>query len=66
MRDGGQGWGQTAHDLGLNPGIGSVMGQGGGHGPESAPGLSKDKPGHAGDDGDDASEEPEAGESPGS
>jgi hypothetical protein len=67
MRDAGQGWGQMAHELGLSPGIGSVMGQGGGHGPQGAPGQSKDKPGHAGDDGDEADEaEPEAGESPGS
>lgn len=66
MRDAGSGWGQMAHELGLNPGIGSVMGQGGGHGPDGAPGLSKDKPGHAGHDGDDADEEPEAAESPGS
>jgi hypothetical protein len=59
MRDDGQGWGQIANELGLNPGIGSVMGQGGEHGPENAPGQAKPKP--AGGD-----EEPEAEESPGS
>ena len=46
MRDDGKGWGQMAHELGLNPGIGSVMGQGGEQGPGDAPGLSKDKPEH--------------------
>lgn len=43
-RDSGMGWGQIAKEPGLSPGIGSVMGQGGGHGPESAPGLTKEKP----------------------
>ena len=44
MRDGdgsegsGMGWGQIAKDLGVHPGIGSIMGQGGGHGRENAPG----------------------------
>jgi hypothetical protein len=44
MRDGdgtegsGMGWGQIAKDLGVHPGIGSIMGQGGGHGRDNAPG----------------------------
>ena len=41
MRDGGQGWGQIARDLGVQPGIGSIMGNGGGHGRETAPGQQK-------------------------
>jgi hypothetical protein len=53
MRDAGAGWGQMAKDLGVNPGIGSVMGNGGGDGRESAPGQLKPKP--AG--GDDEAEE---------
>jgi hypothetical protein len=32
------GWGQIAKDLGVHPGIGSIMGQGGGHGRDTAPG----------------------------
>jgi hypothetical protein len=58
MRDGGQGWGQIAHQLGLHPGIGSIMGKAGEHGRDNAPGRSKDKPGGA--------SEPEDEESPGS
>ncbi len=62
LRDDGAGWGQIAHDLGVSPGIGSIMGQGAGaagdHGRESAPGQQKPKP-------DDAHED-EAAESPGS
>ncbi|HET7521514.1 MAG TPA: hypothetical protein VFK61_08270 [Candidatus Limnocylindria bacterium] len=50
LRDGGAGWGQIAKDLGLSPGIGNVMGNGGGHGRDDAPGQLKDKP--ADDDGD--------------
>ena len=65
MRDDGQGWGQIAKELGLNPGIGSIMGQGGEHGPENAPGQTKEKPDRAGDDADEADESPDAGESPG-
>ena len=43
MRDDGQGWGQIAKQLGMHPGIGSIMGNGGGHGRDSAPGqLKKD------------------------
>jgi hypothetical protein len=38
MRDEGRGWGQIAHELGVHPGIGSIMGNGGGHGREGAPG----------------------------
>jgi hypothetical protein len=44
MRDGdgtegsGMGWGQIAKELGVHPGIGSIMGQGGGHGRDTAPG----------------------------
>lgn len=57
MRDDGDGWGQMAHELGLNPGIGSIMGMGGGHGPEGAPGLAKDKPDQAGG-ADDEGQEP--------
>jgi hypothetical protein len=56
MRDNDEGWGQIATELGLNPGIGSVMGQGGGHGRDSAPGLQKPKP--AGGDDADAEESP--------
>jgi hypothetical protein len=60
MRDSGKGWGQMANELGLNPGIGSIMGQGGEHGRENAPGQTKDKP-----DRDDAAEdEPDDAESP--
>jgi len=55
LRDDGKGWGQIAHDLDLNPGIGTVMGQGGDHG-HSADGHGK--PSDAGADGDDA-ESPE-------
>jgi hypothetical protein len=36
MRDGGAGWGQMAHELGVHPGLGSIMG--GGQGREDAPG----------------------------
>ena len=44
MRDGdgtegsGMGWGRIAKDLGVHPGIGSIMGNGGGHGRDNAPG----------------------------
>lgn len=44
LRDGdgspgsGQGWGQIAKELGVHPGIGRIMGNGGGHGREDAPG----------------------------
>ena len=34
----GMGWGRIAKDLGVNPGIGSIMGNGGGHGRDDAPG----------------------------
>jgi hypothetical protein len=37
--DGGPlGWGKIAKELGVHPGIGSIMGNGGGHGRENAPG----------------------------
>jgi hypothetical protein len=62
LRDDGAGWGQIAHDLGVSPGIGSIMGQGAGgagdHGRENAPGQQKPKPDNAHED--------EAAESPGS
>jgi hypothetical protein len=48
--DGGAGWGKIAHDLELdvNPGIGWIMGNGGGHGRDNAPGQLKPKPGDEG------------------
>jgi hypothetical protein len=39
------GWGRIAKELGVHPGIGSVMGQGGGHGRENAPGQQDDDAG---------------------
>ena len=47
MRDGsetdaGMGWGQIAHELGVHPGIGSIMGDG--HGKDDAPGQQDDEP----------------------
>lgn len=56
MRDGdgtdgsGMGWGQMARELGVHPGIGSIMGNGGGHGRDDAPGQAKKS-------GDDAADE---------
>jgi hypothetical protein len=44
MRDGGAGWGKLAHELDMHPGLGSIMGNGGGHGRDNAPGQLKDKP----------------------
>jgi hypothetical protein len=41
MHDEGQGWGQIARELGVHPGIGSIMGNGGGHGRDNAPGQNK-------------------------
>jgi hypothetical protein len=41
MFQGGQGWGQIAHTLGLNPGIGGIMS--GGHGKGHAKGSAKTK-----------------------
>jgi hypothetical protein len=42
--DGSQmGWGQIAKKLGVSPGIGSIMGNGGGHGRDGAPGQNKEK-----------------------
>jgi hypothetical protein len=41
MRDGGKGWGQIAHELGVSPGIGWIMGNG--HdGKDKATGAAKD------------------------
>jgi hypothetical protein len=65
MRDTGDGWGQIAHALGLNPGIGSIMGEGEGHGPGGAAEHSNGNTGQAGKDHHDADESPEAHESPG-
>jgi hypothetical protein len=56
LRNDGAGWGQIAKDLGLNPGLGSVMGNASGHGRDSAPGQLKPKP--AGADGDEPQESP--------
>lgn len=47
MRDGsdagaGMGWGQIAHELGVHPGIGSIMGNG--HDTDDAPGQQDDEP----------------------
>ena len=48
MRDGdgtegsGMGWGRIAKELGFHPGIGSIMGNGGGHGRDGAPGQQED------------------------
>jgi hypothetical protein len=48
MRDGDgtpesvMGWGQIAKELGVHPGLGSVMGNGGGHGRDDAPGQQED------------------------
>ena len=36
--EGAMGWGQIAKALGKHPGIGSIMGNGGGHGRDNAPG----------------------------
>jgi hypothetical protein len=36
------GWGQIAKELGVHPGLGSIMGNGGGHGRENAPGPQPD------------------------
>lgn len=41
LRDAGKGWGQIAHQLGVQPGIGSIMGNGDGHGRDTAPGQQK-------------------------
>jgi hypothetical protein len=42
------GWGRLAKDLGVHPGIGSIMGNGGGHGRDNAPGQ-QDEDGAADD-----------------
>ncbi|MDQ2688677.1 MAG: hypothetical protein M3Y29_00195 [Chloroflexota bacterium] len=41
--EGAVGWGKMAKDLGVHPGIGSIMGNGGGHGREDAPGQNRDE-----------------------
>jgi hypothetical protein len=42
--DGGPlGWGRIAKELGVHPGIGSIMGSGGGNGRENAPGQQNDE-----------------------
>jgi hypothetical protein len=49
MRDGdgtegsAMGWGRIAKELGFHPGIGSIMGNGGGHGRDNAPGQQRDE-----------------------
>lgn len=49
MRDGdgtegsAMGWGRIAKELGFHPGIGSIMGNGGGHGRDNAPGQQEDE-----------------------
>ena len=53
MRDAGKGWGKIAHELGVSPGIGSIMGNG--H-------DGSDEAGEAANEKDDADESP--GESP--
>jgi hypothetical protein len=45
LRDDGAGWGTLARDLDVSPGIGWIMGNGGGHGREGAPGQQKPKAG---------------------
>lgn len=40
-RANGEGWGEMAKQLGLHPGIGSIVGNGGGHGREGAPGQQR-------------------------
>ena len=40
--DGGpMGWGNLAKQLGVHPGLGSIMGNGGGHGRDAAPGQAR-------------------------
>ena len=61
MRDADAGWGQIAQELGVEPGLGAVMGgHGGDHGREDAPGQQKPH-----DDEDEGSETAEPSESPG-
>ncbi|HEY7526421.1 MAG TPA: hypothetical protein VIA82_06295 [Candidatus Limnocylindria bacterium] len=45
MRDAGQGWGQMAKDLGLDPGIGSIMARAVSTGRDDAPGQTEDNAG---------------------
>jgi hypothetical protein len=44
--DPAMGWGQIAKELGEHPGIGSIMGKGGGHGRENAPGQNREDSGN--------------------
>jgi hypothetical protein len=55
LRDDGAGWGQMARDLpgDVHPGIGTIMGHGGDHGPGDAPSLQKPHD----DQGDDEAQE---------
>jgi len=39
----GMGWGRIAKELGVHPGIGSIMGNGGGQGRDGAPGQNRDE-----------------------
>lgn len=39
----GMGWGRIAKELGVSPGLGSIMGNGGGHGRDNAPGQNRDE-----------------------
>jgi hypothetical protein len=41
--EGAVGWGRLAKDLGVHPGIGSIMGNGGGNGRDDAPGQNRDE-----------------------
>ena len=41
----GAGWGSLAKDLDVHPGLGWIMGNGGGHGRENAPGQQQANPG---------------------
>ena len=54
LRDGGAGWGKLAKDLDVHPGLGWIMGNGGGHGREGAPGQLKPKPAGGDDEADES------------
>ncbi len=49
LRDDGAGWGTLAHDLDVHPGLGWIMGNGGGHGRDGAPGQQAQPGGGASD-----------------
>jgi hypothetical protein len=59
LRDDGAGWGQMARDLpgDVNPGIGTIMGHGGDHGPGDAPGLLKSHDDQGGDEAEESAGE---------